>query len=254
MNTILSIQSLTKTFHALKAVDNVSFDIYAGEVLGIIGPNGSGKTTLFNCITGIYKPEAGKIIFDGADITGAKIYQIAKLGIRRTFQTIRLFKDMSVAENIYSGYFTKSKQNVFNSLTHLGGYRKDEKTAWHEVERMAKFFKLEDTLTHKACDLPYGLQRRVEIARAMMSEPKVLILDEPAAGMIDSEKEDLSHMIQAISETGITVLMIEHDMNMLMELSQRVIVLNYGALIAAGLPEEIQNNQEVIEAYMGVDE
>ncbi|MDR2401373.1 MAG: ABC transporter ATP-binding protein [Deferribacteraceae bacterium] len=252
-NIILEIENLTKTFYALVAVNNVSFQVNRGEILGIIGPNGSGKTTLFNCITGVYKPDAGKITYKGENIAGRSVYDIAKMGIRRTFQTIRLFKDMSVAENIYSGYYTHAKQNVFHALTHLGSYNKDETEVWTKVKEAAEFFEIQKYLRLKAMDLPYGVQRKVEVARAFISNPKIIILDEPAAGMNDTEKVGLSAMIAKISASGVTVLMIEHDMNVLMNLSERVIVLNNGGLVTCGLPQEVQNNPEVINAYMGAD-
>ncbi|MDR0454274.1 MAG: ABC transporter ATP-binding protein [Deferribacteraceae bacterium] len=252
-NIILSVRNLTKSFYALKAVDNVSFDLSEGEILGIIGPNGSGKTTLFNCISGVIKAETGQIIFEGNDISGKSMDIIAKMGIRRTFQTIRLFRDMSVAENIYSGFYTKSNQNLFHALTHSGLYGTDEKLAWESVKKLAQFFLIDGYLTYKADDLAYGLQRKVEIARAMLSEPKLLILDEPAAGMNDSEKTELSEMIRVIAKNT-TVLMIEHDLDMVMDLCKRIIVLNHGMILAEGLPEEIQNNKEVITAYMGPDD
>jgi branched-chain amino acid transport system ATP-binding protein len=254
MSTILSVQNLTKAFYALKAVDNVSFEICAQEILGIIGPNGSGKTTLFNCISGIYKPEFGRIVFEGRDIAGKSMYNIAKAGIRRTFQTIRLFKDMSVAENIYSGYYTTTNENVLAALTHFFGYKKEEKKAWDAVMEMVEFFNIAQYATHKAGDLAYGIQRKVEMARALISKPRLIILDEPAAGMNSTEKMELAEMIRAISGMGVTVLIIEHDMEMMMGLCQRIIVLNQGGLLASGLPEEIQSNQAVIEAYMGADD
>jgi branched-chain amino acid transport system ATP-binding protein len=251
---ILRIENLTKTFYALVAVNDVSFHVNRGEILGIIGPNGSGKTTLFNCITGVYKPDAGNILYEGKNIAGQSVYNVAKMGIRRTFQTIRLFKDMSVAENIYSGYYTHARQNVFHALTHLGRYKKDEAEVWAKVREAAEFFDIQKYLRHKATDLPYGIQRKVEVARAFISKPKLIILDEPAAGMNDTEKVGLSEMISKISAGGITVLMIEHDMNVLMKLSERVIVLNNGGLVTCGLPQEVQNNPEVIKAYMGAEE
>ncbi|MDR2104530.1 MAG: ABC transporter ATP-binding protein [Deferribacteraceae bacterium] len=251
---ILEIEELTKTFYALVAVDKVSFQVRRGQILGIIGPNGSGKTTLFNCITGVYKPDAGRIIYEGENLAGLSVYNIAKRGIRRTFQTIRLFKDMSVAENIYSGYYTHAKQNTFHALTHLGRYKQDEYEVWAKVKEAAEFFEISKYLRHKAMDLPYGVQRKVEVARAFISEPKIIILDEPAAGMNDTEKAGLTSMISKISARGVTVLMIEHDMNVLMNLSERVIVLNNGGLVTCGLPQEVQSNPEVIKAYMGADE
>ena len=252
-NTILSVRNLTKSFYALKAVDNVSFTLQKGEILGIIGPNGSGKTTLFNCISGVSKAETGQIIYEGEDISGKSMDAIAKMGIRRTFQTIRLFKDMSVAENIYSGYYTKSNQKLFHALTHLGLYRTDEKLAWENVQKLAEFFMIDGYLTYRSSDLAYGLQRKVEIARAMLSNPKLLILDEPAAGMNDAEKGELAEMIRTIAKNT-TVLMIEHDIDMVMDLCERIIVLNQGAVLAEGLPDEIQNNKDVITAYMGPDD
>lgn len=251
MGTILSIKNLTKTFYSLKAVNTVSFDIDKGEILGIIGPNGSGKTTLFNCITGIYKPDEGEIVYKGRNIAGKSMYKIAKLGIRRTFQTIRLFKDMSVAENIYSGYYTSSKESALQALTRLFGFSREELKAWTAVKKAAEFFGIEKYLTATAGDLAYGLQRKVEMARAFISKPEIIILDEPAAGMNSTEKQELAGMIARIADGGITVLIIEHDIDMMMGLCRRIVVLNQGELLAEGTPEEIQANQDVVEAYMG---
>ncbi|GAB7140865.1 ABC transporter ATP-binding protein [Deferribacterales bacterium RsTz2092] len=251
--TILSIKELTKSFYAVHAVDNVSLDIYKSELLGIIGPNGSGKTTLFNCITGIYSPDAGRIIFKGEDISKKPMDEIANMGIRRTFQTIRLFKDMSVAENIYSGYYNTSKQGAFAAFTHFFHYNEDERIAWGAVRKMAEFFKIDKYINLRASDLAYGLQRKVEMARAMIAKPDVLILDEPAAGMNKTERLELTDMIRKISTTGTAVLIIEHDIDMMMSLCHRIAVFNQGTLLAEGLPSEVQSNKAVIEAYMGAD-
>ena len=251
--TKLIIRNLSKQFYALKAVNNVSLELEGNNIYGLIGPNGSGKTTLFNCISGVYAPESGEIIFNNKAIQGKSPQYIARLGIRRTFQTIRLSKDMSVAENIYSGYYTQSQQNIFHALLHLGRYRQDEKKGWQAVYRWAEKLQLTHVIDSPVASLPYGLQRKVEIARAMIANPQILVLDEPAAGMNETEKLELTQIINNLLHHNLTILMIEHDMHMITTMCKKIFVLNQGQLIAAGNAAEIQNDPKVIQAYMGID-
>ncbi|MCX8514355.1 MAG: high-affinity branched-chain amino acid transporter, ATP-binding protein [Pseudomonadota bacterium] len=249
--TKLLIQNLSKQFAALVALDNISLELETNKIYGLIGPNGSGKTTLFNCISGVYKPSSGNITFAHHSIINMAPEKIAQLGIRRTFQTIRLSSELTVAENIYAGYHHYSKHNFIQALFNLKGYRQDEIHCWREVHRAAKLLDIEPHLRLKVKTLAYGIQRKVEIARAIISQPQLLVLDEPAAGMNESEKIELTHIIKQIQLQNITILIIEHDMHMISTLCDTVFVLNHGKLIASGSPTEILNNKQVISAYMG---
>lgn len=254
MKYVLEIENVSKLFQGLVAVDDLTIKVKPGQIYGIIGPNGAGKTTLFNCVTGVYVPEKGTIKYKGEDITGMPSYKIAQRGVLRTFQNIRLFKEMSVAENIISGCHTKSIQKWYHSIFHTSTYRADEKKHWAKVEELMDFFDLSKYAMVPAGDLSYGVQRKVEMARALAANPEILILDEPAAGLNEHETLELTHIIEKIKNMGLGIMMIEHDMEMVMKLTDYITVINFGKEISQGIPSFIQNDQRVIEAYIGIDD
>jgi branched-chain amino acid transport system ATP-binding protein len=251
---VLELTKITKNFGGISALTDVSFKIEQGQIFGLIGPNGAGKTTMFNIITNMFLPTSGDISFVGERISGIKPHQITDKGICRTFQNIRLFSQMSVLENVLVGGHCRSKSGVLHSVFRTKKQRNEESDMHVKSLELLELVGLFDYQDVIAENLSYGQQRRLEIARALASNPKLLLLDEPAAGMNESETDDLFDLIKKVQKRGVTVLLIEHDMPFVMKLCDRIAVLNFGKKLAEGTPEEIQNNQAVIEAYLGSEE
>ena len=248
---ILRIEGVTKRFGGLVAVDNVSFEVETGEVFALIGPNGAGKTTLFNCITGLFKPTLGTVTFRGRDLTGSPPHRTAKAGIARTFQNIRLFEYMSAMDNVRLGHHSRMHAKLWDSLLKTPYERREEERVIEHSLELLRLVGLERQADSYARNLAYGQQRRLEIARALATDPKLLLLDEPAAGFTPQEKVELLDLVNVILSRGITVFLIEHDMRVVMQASKRIVVLDHGEKIAEGTPGEVRNNQRVIEAYLG---
>ena len=249
---LLEVKDLTKNFGGLAAVGDVTMELHEGELVGLIGPNGAGKTTLFNLLTGVYEPSEGTITLAGTLLNGKAPSKIASLGLGRTFQNIRLFKNMTVLENVLIGLGNHGKAEVFASFFRLPAFYKNEESLKTKAIELLKIFDLDGDVDTLAKNLPYGQQRRLEIVRALATEPKILFLDEPAAGMNPQETAELTQLIRKIKEEfNITIMLIEHDMSLVMEVTERIYVLEYGRLIAHGTPAEIRSNKRVIEAYLG---
>ena len=249
---LLETIDVVKTFGGLTAVNKVNFKLEPGQIVSIIGPNGAGKTTFFNTLTGIYTPDGGQINFNGQSLLRLRPDQIAARGLSRTFQNIRLFGDMSVIENILVGMHVHLRQSPFSTLLRLKSFKKEEADAEHKAEELMTYVGLKNVGNELAKNLPYGAQRRLEIARALAADPLLLLLDEPAAGMNPQETEDVTRLFRSIrDDKGITILLIEHDMRVVMNISEYIFVMDYGEKIAEGTPLEIRSNTRVIEAYLG---
>ncbi len=249
---VLTVKNLRMQFGGLVAVDNVNFSLESGQIAAIIGPNGAGKTTIFNCISGFYKPTAGEIWLGDDEITGLSSHSVAQLGLMRTFQNIRLFKEMTVLENLLVAQHNQLNNRYFAGLLRLPSFKKAEARALEGAVKWLEIFDLRQFANREAGNLSYGQQRRLEIARCMITEPRIIILDEPAAGLNPQETQELIELIRLLrDEHRVSVVLIEHDMNLVMNISENILVVEYGRPIAEGSPEEIRNNPEVIKAYLG---
>ena len=252
---LLVAKNISISFGALKAVDKFNLEIKSGELIGLIGPNGAGKTTIFNILTGVYNASSGEYTLDGENVIKTSTSVLVKKGLARTFQNIRLFKYLSVLDNVVAAYNFRMKYGILSGMLRFPNFWREEKEAKEKAMALLKIFDLDKYANMHAGNLPYGEQRKLEIARAMATEPKILLLDEPAAGMNPKETEDLMNTIKLIRDKfGIAVLLIEHDMKLVLGICERLVVLNYGQILASGDPKEVINNPQVVEAYLGKEE
>ena len=252
---LLVAKDISISFGALKAVDSFNLEINSGELIGLIGPNGAGKTTVFNILTGVYNASSGEYTLDGENIIKTSTFTLVKKGLARTFQNIRLFKYLSVLDNVVAAYNFRMKYGILAGMLRLPNYWREEKEAKEKAIALLKIFDLDKYANMHAGNLPYGEQRKLEIARAMATEPKILLLDEPAAGMNPKETDDLMNTIKLIRDKfGIAILLIEHDMKLVLGICERLVVLNYGKILASGKPNDVINNPQVVEAYLGKEE
>lgn len=249
---LLEVRNVNKSFGGVVTANDVCMSVEPGQIRGLIGPNGAGKTTVFNMLTGVYRPTDGGIRLDGQNLIGKKPHEICKMGVARTFQNIRLFSELSVLDNVKTGLHNQITYSFAESMFHLGSYRKKEKQMDEKAMELLSVFGLESVADYRAANLPYGKQRKLEIARALATEPKLLLLDEPAAGMNPNETEELMETIEVVRKRfGVTVLLIEHDMKLVSGICEYLYVLNFGRLLAEGTPKEVLSNPEVVKAYLG---
>ena len=251
MDKIMEITGVSKVFGGLYALNDVNIDVLKGEIFGIIGPNGAGKTTLFNVISGFDTASSGKVLYCGEDVTKKNVYEHCVRGLSRTFQNIRIFKDMSVLDNLKVGMHNRIHTGLFHILLNDKKEKTEEQRVLEKAHEILRYLGIDDVSNEMAANLSYGDQRKVEIGRALASEPKLILLDEPSAGMNQSETLELMELIRGIRKRDITIIVIEHNMQFMMNLCDRIAVLNFGKLLTVGKPQEVQNNREVIEAYLG---
>jgi branched-chain amino acid transport system ATP-binding protein len=248
---LLEVEALTKSFGGVTAIADLSFDVPPGQVYSVIGPNGAGKTTLFNMLSGIYRPDEGSIRFMDQGVVGRQPHQVAELGVSRTFQNLQMFFNMSVLDNVMVGCHLRTRTGLFSAALRLPRIRREEKLSRQWAREALAICHLDRFIGQEAGSLPYGVLKRLEIARALAVQPKLLLMDEPAAGLNDTETLEMRKLIRRICESGITVLLVEHNMGLVMQVSDRILVLDYGSRLAEGTPVEIQNDRRVIEAYLG---
>ncbi|MFW5854893.1 MAG: ABC transporter ATP-binding protein [Thermodesulfobacteriota bacterium] len=248
---LLAIRSVSKSFGGVQALSDITFDVDPGMVMGLIGPNGAGKTTLFNVVTGAYPADTGDIIFDGVRVPGRKIHQVVGLGMARTFQNVELFESMTVLENVMVGRHIRTRSGFWGAMTRLPGVLREEKEIRDRSLDLLSFVGLQDEAHRQSGDLPFGWQRLLEIARALASDPKLLLLDEPAAGLNAVETGQLGELLERIRNHGVTLMLVEHDMSLTMKVSDRIVVLDQGRMLAQGTPREIQSDEAVMAAYLG---